>query len=415
MLKQRYIWIFCCGLLLALLSCSGSSSKKVRKPSLRETYSKKDKAPFGAYMAYQQLQQMFYRNSFIAEKKNIESSWLNMTDTGCVYICIAGSLYSTDQDVNALLQVVENGNDVFLSANYFESNLLDTLGCKLSSYSWFSSLFQQVAYGNTSVSLAEPLQQNKPAYSYYYTPFGNNFTGFDSRNSKVLGYNENGKPNFIVVFLGNGKLFLHSEPKAFSNYFLLKDNNYEYLRQAFAYCRPYPMHVYWNEYYVNVSSRDAAERRRKESDGGSFSMIFSSPALTIAFWLSLALLLLYIIYGVKRRQREVAVVKPNENTTVAFTETIGRLYLQKKDNRNVAQKMITYFHEYLRNNFYLHIGNTYNADFVTTLSRKSGVERDKVEELLRSMARAHDSKEIDDAQLLSLNRQLQDFYKKVKS
>lgn len=414
MLKQRYIWIFCCGLLLALLSCS-DNRKKIRKPSLRETYSKKDKAPFGAYMAYQQLQQMFYRNSFIPEKKNIESSWLHMTDTGCVYICLANSLYSTDQDVNALLQVVENGNDVFISAADFEYNLLDTLGCKLFSNSWFNSLFSAVAYGNTSVSLAGPLQQNKPAYSYFYTPLSNSFTSFNSRNSKVLGYNENGKPNFIVIFLGNGKLFLHCEPRAFSNYFLLKDNNYEYLQQAFAYCRPYPAHVYWNDYYVNVSSRDAAERRRKESNGGSFSMIFSSPALTMAFWLSIALLLLYILYGVKRRQREVAVVKPNENTTVAFTETIGRLYLQKKDNKNIAQKMITYFHEYLRNNFYLHIGNTYNADFVTTLSRKSGVERDKVETLLRSMARAQDSKEIDDLQLLSLNTQLQDFYKKVKS
>ena len=90
------------------------------------------------------------------------------------------------------------------------------------------------------------------------------------------------------------------------------------------------------------------------------------PPLAFAFWLSLILLLLYILFGGKRVQRIIEQLKPNENTTVTFTETIGRLYLQKKDNKNIADKMITYFNEYIRNTYFLNT-NLVNDDFIAVL------------------------------------------------
>jgi hypothetical protein len=135
--------------------------------------------------------------------------------------------------------------------------------------------------------------------------------------------------------------------------------------------------------------------------------------LAAAFWLLLLLLLLYILFGGKRRQRIIEKTKPNENTTVTFTETIGRLYLQKKDNKNIAEKSCTYFTEYIRNNYFLS-SNTINDDFITSLSRKSGVERQKVESLYRAIEHVHNNVIVDDYQLLSLNEQIQNFYKKHK-
>ncbi|MFN8247216.1 MAG: hypothetical protein U0T56_12660 [Ferruginibacter sp.] len=38
---------------------------------------------------------------------------------------------------------------------------------------------------------------------------------------------------------------------------------------------------------------------------------------------------------------------------MAFTETIARLYLQKKDNKNIADKMIMYFNEFIRTHYFL--------------------------------------------------------------
>jgi hypothetical protein len=135
------------------------------------------------------------------------------------------------------------------------------------------------------------------------------------------------------------------------------------------------------------------------------------PPLAAAFWLSLIMLALYLAFGSKRRQRVIPPRKPNENTSVTFTETIGRLYLQKKDNKNIAEKMITYFNEHVRNSYFLNT-NVVDDEFITTLSRKSGVDRGAVESLYRAMQHAHQSAAVDDYQLLSLNQQIQHFYKK---
>ena len=60
-----------------------------------------------------------------------------------------------------------------------------------------------------------------------------------------------------------------------------------------------------------------------------------------------------MIFNAKRKQRIVKVVKPLENTTVAFTKTIGNLYYETKDHNNLIDKKITYFLEYIRRVYYL--------------------------------------------------------------
>ncbi|MBK8496492.1 MAG: hypothetical protein IPL50_16930 [Chitinophagaceae bacterium] len=70
--------------------------------------------------------------------------------------------------------------------------------------------------------------------------FQNHFNKIDSSHSRVLGYNDKKNPNFIVHFYGKGKLFLQCEPRALSNYFLLKDNNYNYLVNALVFTQAIP-------------------------------------------------------------------------------------------------------------------------------------------------------------------------------
>jgi predicted CopG family antitoxin len=186
---------------------------------------------------------------------------------------------------------------------------------------------------------------------------------------------------------------------------LLKDNNYQYLKNTVAFTQSEPEHVYWDDYYNKLTSR-----KNSKKSFSTFSEIMKHPPLKAAFWLSLLLLLLYILFGGKRVQRIIQQLKPNENTTVTFTETIGRLYLQKKDNKNIADKMITYFNEYIRNTYFLNT-NHVNDDFIVMLSRKSGVDRDKVDTIYRTITTAQASNVVNDYQLLSLQEQIQQFYK----
>jgi hypothetical protein len=232
------------------------------------------------------------------------------------------------------------------------------------------------------------------------------FSEINERYSRVVGYNTEGKTNCIVFFWGKGKLFLHTDPRAFSNYFLLKHDNYKYMQGLMQVLNEAPEHVYWDDYYNKLNNR-------KPVENCMLCELFKYPPLETSFWLLLSMLLLYILFGGKRRQRIIREIKPNQNSSVAFTETIARLYLQQHDNKNIADKMITYFHEFIRNNYFLNT-NTGNRDFITALSRKSGVSEEKTTALFHAISHANQNSTIDDYQLLSLNEQIQQFYKKRK-
>jgi hypothetical protein len=372
-------------------------------PPLRETFSKNDKNPFGGYIAYKQLEAMYYRNNIRDKKQAFDKTWNDITDTAALYICITPGLYVNDDEVQAMMNYVSAGNTLFIASSQIDKDLLDEIGCTQNTdytNSYFSG-FDSVR--NTNASTADSL------FSYYYFPFKNSFSFTDSVFTKVLGVNDYKEPNFILFYHGKGRLILHSDPKTFSNYFLLKKDNYKYMEQAFSFSNNNPDHLYWDDYY-----RLLTQKRRSNSGNNSSSnlgFILSHKEFAWAFWLLLLLLALFILFGIKRRQRIIEKVKPNENTTVTFTETIGRLYLQKKDNKNIADKMITYFNEYVRNTYFVNT-NTINDDFITTLSRKSGVEREKVESLYRAILHVNNNTALDDYQLLSLNQQIQHFYKK---
>jgi hypothetical protein len=410
-MKSRYIHIISAiALLSTLIACNNDESKKRKMPNMKESYLHKDKNPFGTFIAYKAMEGMYYRNILRDDKKTFEDNWTYSSDTGCILVNISKTLYTTDEDVTAVINFAEKGNDVFFAVEQFDFNLLNKLRCGVNRPGLTLNIDSPYKY--TSVNM---LVDGDPgwSYSYYYTPFDNAFVNHHSEDTKVLGVNETGDPNFIVIFKGKGRIFLHCEPRAFSNYFLLQGNNYYYAQKAFGYLRAYPEHVYWNEYYVTLKSRDQAMRRRSNSkDFSSTGEIMKHPSLAIAFWLTLALLLLYILFALKRRQRIIETVKPNENTTVTFTETIGRLYLQKKDNRNIADKMITYFNEHVRSSYFLNT-SVINKEFISTLSRKSGVQLEVVEKLYNMFNQVQRVTYINDLQLLTLNEQIQQFYKRV--
>ena len=349
---------------------------------------------------------MYYRNNIKDKRVPFDKTWTDISDTSSLYVCMTPYLFLNEDEVQAMMNYVSAGNTLFIAANSIDKNLLTEINCTQNySQELFFAGLDSVRNTNTVVDRY---------FSYYYFPFKSSFSYKDTVFTKTLGVNEEGAPNFILFFHGKGKLILHCDPKAFSNYFLLKNDNYKYMEQAFSFTNNYPDHIYWDDYYRKQNMRRSRKSGDSDDSGNGFSSlseIMKHPPLKAAFWLSLLALLLYILFGMKRRQRLIEIIKPNENTTVTFTETIGRLYLQKKDNKNIAEKMITYFNEYIRNTYFVNT-NIINSDFITTLSRKSGVERGKVESLYRAIQHVNNNDAVDDYQLLSLNQQIQQFYKK---
>lgn len=390
---------YCVCIVLATVFFPSCRFGKNELPPLDETYSQNDKNPFGAFVLNEQLKHLYYHNTLRPVKSNFENTWRTISDTGSVYINISKNLFLSATDLAAMLAYVENGNSLFISSNFIDQHLLDTLGCKILTNHYRQSFAEMK---NSMVNLNS--QGYTDAFQYFYVPFYNHFTKRDTINSRELGSNSWGA-NYIVVFYGKGRFYLHTDPRALSNYFLLQSNNYKYFQQVFSFTPDIPQHVYWDDYYNR-------KNHSKDQSGNKtgLAVLLQYPAMAWAFWLLMLMFGLYVLFGGKRRQRIIDPIVPNTNSTVAFTETISRLYLQQKDNHNIANKLITYLLAHIRNQYFLNTSQI-NDEFISTLSRKSDNSKEGTERLFKRINTIHQSMDVSDQQLLLLNQQIENFYK----
>ena len=399
-------------LLMIAVFCSCHQNEKAI-PSLTESYRKTDKLPFGSFIAYQGFASEFNDYWINIAESPFTKTWQNLqngsTNTYSLYFLITKNLLLSVDEVNAMVEYVKAGNDLFISADYVDPKLLEATYCTTNRKGEImSEVNGKMQQTNVSLFYGEGINTQK--YSYYYFPFLNYFNSYDPSITRVLGVNELNLPNYIVIFSGRGRLYLHLAPRIFSNYFLLTKNNYHYFENATAYLRFNPQYVYWDEYYKEFSSTRNKNNLNHDDKFSSFQVIKQNPPLLWAFYIALTGILLFVLFNIKRKQRKTEVIKPNKNTTVEFTETVGRLYLQHKDNRNISEKIITYFYEYLRKKYFINT-SVINADFINSLSGKSGVDKRETATLFELINTIQNEEAITDEEVLELNSKIENFKK----
>ncbi len=393
-------------LLSTVVSCS-QQNDGVKLPDMSRNYSKRSKKPFGTFTAFNMLKEKYNTVTIETTTKNFYDNGINSNSSvKGLYVVISKLLLLSERDKNAMLQYVSNGNQLFISAEYIDENLFEELGVEVQ-YSSVTNLFQYkpATAGPmrfSTVALDDSSLFHKKQYGFFYYPLVANFVNTDSIAARSMGLNDNGYSNYISIVYGKGRFFFHLHPQTFSNYFLLSRNNKEYFENVFSYTADERYAVYWDDYYRTG--------QRSDESFSLFAVFMKYPMLKWALLLAMALMLLYIAFASKRKQRPVPVKPPNSNASVSFVETIGRLYLQKKDNYNIAQKMITYFMEHIRSKYYLNTSHL-NAEFFSSLSRKSGVEEKEVKEFFELIGHLQESTELTDLQLLVLNNRMQIFFK----
>ena len=388
-------------LLLQLVACTPKSNP----PDLKERYGLANTKPFGAFTAHQLLKLIYRTQPINVSSQNFSSFYNELDeDSGALYINISNRYLVAEDDASSLLNFVYNGNTAFIAASDIDSNLLFRLATTIQSDPMGSLLGKQ-RYNQTSVNLLPDEFSVKDSFSYFYLPFNNYFATSDANKSRITGYNNEGNANFLVFFWGKGRLYLHCEPRAFSNYFLLTNDNYLYMTQIMQMMEEKPTAIYWDEHYnkINFRANDA-------ENGSAIGALLKQPPLANAFWLLIAMLLLYVLINGKRKQRIVPIIPPIQNTSVAFASAVAGVYMAEKDNKNIADKIITFFNEHIRSRYflYMHAGNT---DQVMLLSRKSGVSYDMVKEMYDHIQHINNNTRVSHMDLLILNKHIQNFYK----
>jgi hypothetical protein len=354
------------------------------------TYGVKDKIPLGLYVLSEEMPKLFGGQDlekfsmtpyeFFDEQYDYDNNSYNVH--GC-FISISEENRLDRESVKELVYFAEHGNTVFLSMGEFPEHLLDTLNLSMKAPFLYRDSLE--------------VKLNRKAKESYWFNEGANFNYFDSiqkAKATVLGEQDENHPNFIRVPFGKGSFLLHSQPAAFSNFYLLKGNHYRYTANVLSYIPK--DNVYWF----------TGGGRNNELSDNPLRYILANKGLKWAMWMGLLGFLVFVIFNAKRKQRIVNEIPPVRNTTVDFAKTIGNLYYQEGNHHTIIEKKIIYFLEYIRNEYMI---DTYSLDdaFVDRLAHKSGRPVEDIEYAVKLIKKHRHQFESTEADVIEINKAIE--------
>lgn len=383
------------------------NNKNSRKLDERITMQKKDKIPYGAYVAFTNLQQLFPA-ALVYVSRQEPGYWdsLSNYDSSQAYFVITDKFSADKDEVRKLISFVEVGNDVFISARYFSAAADGIFGLTSSSYD-VSFFPEDNKDDSMKISLSNPAFGPAVTYTYPGKTSYSYFDEVDTTTTDILGYDEKQRSNFIHLRAGKGNFYLHLEPLAFSNYFLLHKNNIDYYEKVLSVINPAVKKIVWDEYYLSGKQDDRPKNKKSW-----LSVLFRYPALKAALLTAIGALLVYVLLEMRRKQRFIPVLKKSKNDSLDFVKTIGRLYYDKGDHKNLCRKMAAYFLEHVRNKYKLPTG-ALDEKFVNDLKFKSGIGETEIHDIIFFINHIEETPAMSSNQLIYFYKKLENFYKET--
>ncbi len=407
--KERiYFGIFVGILIFVVWANASYESTEWEKTFLRD-----DRQPYGSKILYEMMPHLFEGHVFEAVDVPPFELATDTTLQHVNYVFLTRYFRPDDVEAEALLAFVARGNAIFVAAEFIAEDFASRLGVFVTYNTTYtdSSLMENFDLADsTRINLVHRRLEKKEGYFYSRDLLKTSFDVYaDSLENlefhgaygplkhTVLGTYVDGEPNFIRIELGEGQLLLSTAPLAFTNYNLLQDDNADYAYAALSFL---PVQTtLWDRYYKPNKSVARTPLR----------FVLSSPALKTAYYFGMGLLLMFMLMQIRRKQRVIPVVEAKQNTTVEFAHTMGRLYFNRGDHANLAEKMLAQFRHYVQQRLFLPAHRLQDIS-VEKVASRTGLENKEIESLISYMQQIEQSEKLDENQLQSLSAKLDAFY-----
>lgn len=385
-------------LVLVLLFIVAYNSLRTKPVSWEPTYSLDNKNPLDLYVLNQEIDSFFSEYEF-TRSMITPYEFLKTKKTQSNFIIVKQNAYA-ELD-STLLNVVENGSNLLISAENFSRPFLDALKVN---YAYTDNNLLVKKADSLALSLTMSDWGTKRLLLY---PVLNNFAfdSLDAKTTQILGttiINERIEyPNFVRVKYGKGSVYLHCQPQVFSNVALLAENSsVTYVEHVLGVLPHLPTVWFVKGQAVNVQAPENTT---------ALSVIFRYPALRMTWLIFLYGLILFVIFTAKRRQRVVPVIKPLKNTTVEFVQTIGNLYHQEGRVPNIVEKKIVYFLDKIRTKYFLDTSKL-DSKFVEKLHNKSGQDLELIQSIVDFIVEFNKKGFAIEQDLIKLNNWIDEFW-----
>ncbi|MFV0592415.1 MAG: DUF4350 domain-containing protein [Draconibacterium sp.] len=359
----------------------------------KQTFSGNDKIPFGTWVLRNELPHLFPKagiadiNTSFYEYEKEESRLKNSL------VVITSNFNPDSLDMDFLYRKVAAGADVFIAANYFAEELADSLKFEVKQKFVTRADSVTVLQVWDGEGWGESFQFQKNVQSAW-------FSFRDSMQVIPLGKG-NSNVNFIKIPYGKGNFLLHSAPLVFTNYHTLY-NNCSYQEQLFGWVSASGEILEWDEYYKPF----------RPENQSPLKIILANKSLRAAYWTLLIGLIFYIVTNVLRRQRIIPVLKAKDNLSLDFVQTIGLLYYNQKDHKDLLGKIFAAFVEYINARYFVRFDNS--ADFYQKLAQKSGVSEKTVKMIFNRYQALSAKKQVYEDELFQFNSLVEQFYRESR-
>ena len=345
-------------------------SSCVEENDWRFTLDKNSTEPFGLYLAYDRLDDVFPT----AKKKTIydlskeiseQVEKYYFSDRNRVIVSITSGMYLNNDEIDNLRTYVSKGGNVLMLSQGFSDYFDTVFNFKLKS--------GDMRYPPSRKDSFTTVRNLWDGVWYDYeidVPFQKSYLTTDSGLAITQKKMNDGELQTTIVkrYIGEGQIVIGTCPELLTNYALLKNENIHFYEQLFG-------HFKGTAYQVNWFSKLTVSPDRS-SRTSSLSKLLKEKSYLYAFLVMLLMAALFFLFETRRRQRIVEVVPPVSNDSLAFTETIGQLYYGEKDNANLARKMIRYYLEHIRTTYNIPTAQL-DKELIDKLARKLNKPKDE--------------------------------------
>ncbi len=404
-----------------------------KKPSFNwnENYREDSREPYGTYIIYNLLEGHFKGKKFKSIKSSLATELPTKIKKTANYVFIGESIYLDSLDLETLIAFAENGNNVFISSktipeelmtDYLYSTATNCDDTYWENYSINKDTMATLSLYHPNLKIKEKTNfkyvRNFETKQYRWHYFDEmyfcdyeyeDFLGIGDMNGELV--------NFVKIPYGEGNFYLHTTPLAFTNYHLVEEYGLNYANKVFSHLSEGD--IYWDahnhvgEFSNSDDDLDNLFQPVSLSDKSPLQYILSQDSLRWAWYLLLALGLLYVAFRAKRRQRIIPVNEQNTNTSLEFIETIGRLYFQQNNHLKLSEQKMKLFLSFIRERYNFLTQNIDEQQMIR-LSGVSNISKEKIEHIFQLNEKQSKQVEMTAEELIVFHQAIDYFYKNCK-
>jgi len=384
------------------------------------TYNPDDRGPYGTYMLKELLDTTGLFGNFLELNEDLRETLKDDPEINDIYFFVGSKNHLSDSSTQFLLDFVREGNTALMAASSFPNELLDVICYDRDVFFETDNVIDSVQYFKFEHS-------NFRGKRYGFSYINNNeirlktWKYFDQdaivleeeEDSLIfLGSNTEDKVNFLKINYGEGQIYLHSTPYAFTNVSMVKREGFQYAENVLKHIPP--GRVQWDYYNINWHSNSNTQNNDNGGGGESrrsmLEFIVNNPPLLWALLLLLGGAILYAFFKGKRMQKIIRATESKENMSLKYIDTLSSLYLQEKKHSKLVKLKEKTFLNFIAEHYYIQT-NKADEKFIEKVAIKSNVPKEQIGNIFKSFSKLEKQPEESDQALIELHQKIENFYK----